>query len=203
MGRDSSRRCHALAAAGNSPRMGDAESRRARFEALFRQHHRAVQAYARRRVGAEMVDDVVSETFLVAWRRLADMPENSLPWLLAVARNVAGTQRRGAERRRRLLARAQIDQAEGYEPLKLGSGDGRARAALAVLSEKDREALTLVAWDGLTPAQAAAALGEPAARFRQRLHRAGHRLRAHLEADPEGMSSTRPTHDHAPNGGLT
>ena len=46
-------------------------------------------------------------------------------------------------------------------------------AALAVLRERDREALTLVAWDGLTPAQAAAALGVPSARFRQRLNRAG------------------------------
>ena len=55
--------------------------------------------------------------------------------------------------------------------------------ALARLNERDREALTLVAWDGLTPAQAAAVLGEPSVRFRQRLHRAGRRLRTQLAAE--------------------
>ncbi|MGO9957621.1 MAG: RNA polymerase sigma factor [Solirubrobacteraceae bacterium] len=50
--------------------MADPEPRRARFEALFREHHPAVRAYARRRVPSETVDDIVSETFLVVWRRL-------------------------------------------------------------------------------------------------------------------------------------
>jgi hypothetical protein len=71
--------------------MPDPELRRARFDALFRDHHPVVRAYARRRVPPEVVDDVVSETFLVVWRRLDDVPEAPLPWLLAVARNVVGT----------------------------------------------------------------------------------------------------------------
>lgn len=79
--------------------------------------------------------------------------------------------------------------------------DGRVVAALARLKERDREALTLVAWDGLTPAQAAAVLGEPSDRFRQRLHRAGHRLRVQLGDELRGDEPARPHRDHAPTGG--
>lgn len=132
----------------------------------------------------EAVDDIVAETFLVVWRRLDDVPEPPLPWLLTVARNVAGTERRGAARRQRLWLKAQTGRVEGYDPGGPEIGDGRILGALARLNERDREVLTLVAWDGLTPAQAAAVLGEPSVRFRQRLHRAGQRLRAELAAAP-------------------
>jgi RNA polymerase sigma-70 factor (ECF subfamily) len=129
----------------------------------------------------DVVDDVVAETFLVAWRRLDDMPEEALPWLLGVARRVLSTHRRAAGRRERLGARLIATHPrtsiEVPEP-----ADERVAAALAQLSEKDREALILVAWDGLTPQQAAAALGEPAGRLRVRLHRAKHRMKALLDA---------------------
>lgn len=176
------------------------EPRRARFEALFRTHHPAVRAYARRRVPPEAVDDIVSETFLVIWRRLDDVPEPALPWLLAVARNVAGTERRGAARRQRLWVKAQSRHVEGYDPGEPDLGDGRVVGALARLSERDREALMLVAWDGLTPTQAAAVLGEPADRFRQRLHRAGRRLRAQLPGQPRPEEPAPTRHDHASTG---
>jgi RNA polymerase sigma-70 factor (ECF subfamily) len=68
-----------------------------------------VHAFARRRVAAEAVDDVVSEAFTVAWRRLDDIPDDPLPWLLGVARNVVGTARRGEARRLRLQSQAQAD----------------------------------------------------------------------------------------------
>jgi RNA polymerase sigma-70 factor (ECF subfamily) len=185
--------------------MPDPELRRARFDALFREHHPAVRAFARRRVPAEVVDDVVSETFLVVWRRLDDVPESPLPWLLTVARYVVGTEWRGAARRERLWLRAQRGHMENYDPGDPESEDGRVLAALAVLRERDREALTLVAWDDLTPAQAAAVVGEPPARFRQRLHRARRRLRAELvdmraaELRREELAALR--HDHAATGG--
>lgn len=181
--------------------MPDPESRQARFEALFREYHPAVRAYARRRVPSDAVDDVVSGTFLVVWRRLDDVPELPLPWLITVARNVAGTERRGAARRQRLWLKAQSRPIEGHDPgePELGDdpgepelGDGRVIDALARLSERDREALTLVAWDELTPAQAAAVLGEPSVRFRQRLHRAGRRLRSQLAAEPDPRSARHP-----------
>jgi RNA polymerase sigma-70 factor, ECF subfamily len=181
--------------------MPNPELRRARFDALFREHHPAVQAYARRRVPPEDVDDIASETFLVVWRRLDDVPEAPLPWLLAVARNVVGTEWRGAARRERLWLKAQSGHTEGYDPGEPETAYEHVLSALSALNERDREALTLVAWDGLTPAQAAAALGVPSARFRQRLHRAGRRLRAQLTAElrPEEPAALR--HDHAPTGG--
>ena len=181
--------------------MPDPEPRRARFEALFREHHPAVRAYARRRVPPEAVDDIVSEVFLVVWRRLDEVPEAPLAWLLTVARNVVGTERRGAGRRERLWLKAQSALVERYELGEPEIGDGRVLRALAHLKERDREALTLVAWDGLTPAQAAAVLGEPPVRFRQRLHRAGRRLRAQLTAEIGLEEPARPLHDHAPTGG--
>src|SRR5271166_3869306 len=75
-------------------------------EELFRVHYAAVLAYVRRRAPAESVDDVVAETFLVAWRRLERVPvDEPLPWLLGVARNVLATDRRGSGRRTALAAR--------------------------------------------------------------------------------------------------
>lgn len=65
------------------------------FNALYDAHYSAVRAYAWRRDPA-FADDVVSETFLVAWRRLDDIPaEASLSWLLGVSRNALLTIRRG------------------------------------------------------------------------------------------------------------
>jgi RNA polymerase sigma-70 factor (ECF subfamily) len=154
-----------------------------RLEQLFLAHEPAVVAYVRRRAPGDVVDDVVAETFLVAWRRLEDIPEEALPWLLGVARRVLSTHRRAAGRRDRvgvrLIASHPSARIEAVDP-----AEDRVAAALARLSEKDREALILVAWDGLTPQQAAAALGEPAGRFRVRLHRARQRMKALLDASP-------------------
>lgn len=162
---------------------------RGRFEGLFRDHHVAVVGYVRRRAPQEAVDDIVGETFLVAWRRLDGVPAEELPWLLAVARNVLATQRRGAGRRRALtlrLGHAAVGRAEppaddGLEP----AIDSRLETALSRLAPKDREALTLIAWDGLAPHEAALVLGDSAGAFRVRLHRARQRLRALLEERSE------------------
>jgi len=155
-----------------------------RFEALFRANYPAVVAYARRRAPSESVDDIVAETFLVAWRRFERVPPDALPWLLAVARNVVGTGRRGAVRRRALHLRLRHAAVGGFEtPVLLGPGP--VEQSLAALSEKDREALTLTAWEGLTPSQAAEVLGESSGAFRVRLHRAKQRLRSALEQPEE------------------
>jgi RNA polymerase sigma-70 factor, ECF subfamily len=161
------------------------DPRRERFEALFRRYHPAVRNFARRRVPTEAVDDIVSETFLVAWRRFEQVPEEPLPWLLRVARNTVGTERRGAARRRRLWIKAQSGYVEAANEPEFDVGDGRILRALAALGDRDREALTLVAWDGLKPSEAAQVLDEPAARFRVRLHRASRRLRAELVSNVE------------------
>jgi len=171
---------------------GNAHDRDAeRFEELFRRHHRAVAAYARRRAPGDASDDVVASTFLVAWRRLDEVPAESLPWLLAVARNVIATQQRGSRRRGAL--RLRLEHADGSAtPPSLEEPAGRVAAALGRLPANDREAITLVAWDGLRPAEAATVLGQSPAAFRVRLHRAKRRLRREL--DRAGQADPRPQH---------
>lgn len=159
------------------------DTREARFEGLFRDHYEAVLGYARRRVESGAVDDVVEETFLVAWRRLDVVPEPALPWLYGVARNVIGTQTRGAGRRRALWERLASTATMAALPESDRCG-GVIAAALRQLSPTDREALILVAWEGLAPREAAIALGESAVAFRVRLYRARRRLRALLESGP-------------------
>jgi RNA polymerase sigma-70 factor (ECF subfamily) len=165
-----------------------------RFERLFRIHYAAVVAYVRRRARADAVDDVVAETFLVAWRRLGSVPDDELPWLLGVARKVLATQRRGALRREALGVRLT---GAGDQPDAAPIGDrvdGRLSEALARLGSKDREALLLIAWDGLSPREAALALGEAPGTFRVRLHRARGRLRRLLEKD---SGFVQPASEHA------
>jgi RNA polymerase sigma-70 factor (ECF subfamily) len=167
-----------------------------RFEQLFREHHAAVVAYVRRRAPEEAVDDAVEETFLVAWRRLDRVPAAELPWLLGVARNVLATQRRGALRRQSLSWRVAATEPNRSGVVDAESGvaglDPRLAHALDELPEKDREALTLIAWDGLEPQEAAVVVGASAGAFRVRLHRARRRLRRALEErseDPAGVQS--------------
>ena len=168
-----------------------------KLEDLFRCHAAAVRAYARRRVPLEAVDDVVAETFAVAWRRLDRIPPDSLPWLLGVARNVAATQLRGARRARSLrerLWRSERPRVDHWTP----SAGVRAEVAqaLAGLSEEDREAITLVAWDELTPAEAARVMGKSSGAFRVRLHRVRTRLQRELAlslADSPGAATITAT----------
>ena len=151
----------------------------ARFRALFEATYAAVRRYAHHRgVPAGQADDVVAETFLVAWRRLDQVPrDDPLPWLLAVARNQGRNQRRSQVRYGNLLRRLPppLPVPPPDEPPEPGR-DVAVFAALAALDEGDRELLLLVAWDGLTPAQAARVVGCNAGAARVRLHRARRRF---------------------------
>jgi RNA polymerase sigma-70 factor (ECF subfamily) len=155
-------------------------ARHRRFERLYEEHASAVLRYCLRRVRTSaLADDACSETFLVAWRRLDDVPPEARPWLLAVARRVVANLLRGDGRREALRARlvvaptAWLDCSDSRE-------DERLEAALAALSEADREALTLVYWDGLTTAEAAKAMSTTPAAIRVRLYRARRRLELKL-----------------------
>lgn len=144
-----------------------------------------VAAYVRRHVAAADVPDVVAETFLQAWRKWADVPEPPLPWLIGTARKVLGNQRRGDDRRSALQQRLVLlgDAARAADDAGLLATERMAAlAALAELPEDQREALLLVAWDGLTPEQAAAVMGVRPGTFRVKTHRA--RTAARLAADP-------------------
>ena len=159
--------------------------RRERFDRLFDEHFRALLGYALRRV-EEPADaaDVAAETLLVAWRRLDEVPggAEARPWLFGVARRVLANQRRG-ERRRDALA-DRLREAVAAMPAAAAPDEDAelVREAMRRLCAGDREVLTLVCWEGLDPAQAAAALGIPAATARTRLHRARARMRKELAA---------------------
>jgi RNA polymerase sigma-70 factor (ECF subfamily) len=163
-----------------------ASARQASFERLFERNYRAVSAYARRRAGAGEADDAVAETFLVAWRRLDDMPEEERPWLFGVARRVLANQRRAAARRNALAGRLSGAPIE-REP----ADEAPVLRALASLAERDREVLMLTAWEGLTSEEAARVLGCSRTAAKVRLHRARGRLRARLaELGGEAAVST-------------
>jgi len=148
-----------------------------RFERLYRQCADQVHAYATRRVGAASADDVVNETFLVAWRRLDDVPERPLPWLLGVARRVLANRRRADSRAAALRQRLMTEEAGYVGPHEAdGEVSQRVRQALAGLGERDRELLMLIAWEGLRVHEAAEVLGVRSGTLGVRLHRARRRL---------------------------
>jgi RNA polymerase sigma factor (sigma-70 family) len=162
--------------------------RQERFRELFALHAVAVERYARHRVASHDVDDVVAETFVVVWRRLDDGPREVLPWILGVARNVIANRRRSERRRVALLVR--IASQTSSQSNSVPDEESPTCRALSQLAESDRETLMLVAWDGLSPAQAAGVVGCSPAAFRVRLHRARRRLEAQLAI--EARPSPRP-----------
>jgi len=152
-----------------------------RFRAVFRVAYPALHRYGRHR-GLSQTDaeDLAAATLEIAWRRLEELPaDEPLPWLFAVARNLSRNERRSRDRRRLLVARIAGETAVGSvpEPVDLR----RVRAALDALSDDDRELILLVAWDGLSPGQAAKVLGCSGVAARTRLHRARRRIAARLE----------------------
>lgn len=167
----------ALARVLPAPADAGQPSRLAGFEDLFAAHAGAVFAYARRRTTREAADDVVAETFLVAWRRCTEIPDNARPWLLGVARNVLANQRRADGRRAQLADRlSHLTAVTAPDAAQLPVGNAAVVAALAQLPPTEREVLELLAWDGLTPSEAAVALDIPRATVYVRLHRARRRL---------------------------
>ncbi len=137
--------------------------------------------YALRRAGEEAAREVVAETFAVAWRRLDDVPADPLPWLLGVARRALANRRRGDRRRGALAERlAALPPEHASDPAERAGEAQAVRAALSRLSEDDRETLALVAWEGLSPAQAALVAGCSARAFSKRLSRARARFAAAL-----------------------
>jgi RNA polymerase sigma-70 factor (ECF subfamily) len=158
-----------------------------RFDALWRDHAAAVVRYARRHVLPDDVEDVVAETFVVAWRRLDEVPPYGLPWLLGVARHVSANVRRGRRRRDALSDRITAAAAGDPATWPVTESQDAATAALQRLSDTDRELLTLLAWDGLNHEEAAEALGCSRGALKVRLHRARRRFAALL-----GQSTTDP-----------
>jgi RNA polymerase sigma-70 factor, ECF subfamily len=136
------------------------------FERIYQDCYATVQRYTARRVPAAAVQDVVADTFLTAWRRYPELSGEPLPWLLGIARRTAANQRRGGARREALHERLRGEERLSDEPPAL-----------------DREALTLVAWDGLEHRVAASVMGCSTGAFTVRVHRARRKLERSLAGE--------------------
>jgi RNA polymerase sigma-70 factor (ECF subfamily) len=167
------------------------DERRARFRALYEENYERILGYALRRVPHADALDVVAETFTVAWRRLARVPDGDEArlWLYGTARRVLANHERGARRRARLHGRL------AQEPQTVAASDpsqGVAAAAFARLRPADREVLALVAWEGLDARQLARVIGCSPNAARIRVHRARKRLAEELDRDGDSVKHRRP-----------
>jgi RNA polymerase sigma factor (sigma-70 family) len=164
-----------------------------RFAAIFDRHAVPIQRYLTRRLGRQIADDLVAETFLTAFRtreRYDLARPDARPWLYGIATNLAAQHQRAELREYRL--RASI----GHEPAPAGHAEQVAAqvtaqamhrllaTALAALGAGDREVLLLIAWEGLSYDETARALDIPIGTVRSRLSRARRQVRAALTREP-------------------
>jgi RNA polymerase sigma-70 factor, ECF subfamily len=175
--------------------------RRERFDALFASYSSDIVAYCTWRAATRSdAQDATAEVFLVAWRRLDDVPEGdeARVWLYATARRVIANQRRSHRRRAALQERLTHEAAP--EPTSIDREETFVREALRALPPRDREVLLLAEWEGLSPAEIAGVFGCLTVTARGRLHRARRRFRAAYE-ELSGHRTThisrRSIHEHA------
>ena len=151
------------------------------FALLFDRHFRAIHRFLRGRAGAEVADDLASETFAVAFRRRATYDvsrADARPWLYGIAVNLLRERRRSEQRRLRAYAR--VGPYGEESPTAEGHLDSSLATALLELSLEDRNLILLVAWAGLSYEQLAEALALPVGTVRSRLSRTRAKLRASL-----------------------
>lgn len=167
------------------------------FAVLFDRHAPYIHRYVTRRVGRDVADDVVAETFLAAFggRRRYDLGyRDARPWLYGIATRAISQYRRDEARQLRIrLAAVSEPDVPGHAERVAGDVTARAlrgplAAALTELPAGDRDVLILIAWEQLTYDEVARALGIPIGTVRSRLNRARTRLRPVL-ASP-GHSET-------------
>lgn len=158
-----------------------------RFVELYEGYYRKVYGYCRRRTTAERVDDAVAETFLTAWRKIADVPDgdDALPWLYSVAYRVLGHQWRTSSRQSRLktrLAAVGVDQVEMPEEFVVMDQESRqVLDALQRLKHSDQELLRLTVWEELSHRDIARVLGVSTDAVKKRSSRARQALAREFE----------------------
>jgi RNA polymerase sigma factor (sigma-70 family) len=169
-----------------------------KFTVLFRRHAPHIQRYVVRRLGQDAADDIVAETFLLAFRQRHSYDharKDARPWLYGIATNLIGRHRRAEIRLYRALARTGEDPV--MEPftnrvddrVSASSASRPLAAGLARLPEELRDTLLLVAWADLSYEEAATALGVPVGTVRSRMSRARSRLRRTLgDTNPAASS---------------
>jgi RNA polymerase sigma-70 factor (ECF subfamily) len=118
---------------------------RERFEALFERYHADVAAYVRRRAPDSVVEDVVGETFLIAWRALERLRDDPAPWLYGVARRVSPTIKRRRRRRGALTARLAREHEHPQERAALAADVSESVRGVSVTTDR----IAHRAWRGL------------------------------------------------------
>lgn len=165
-----------------------------RFRGLYSTHSSAILTYFKRRTDSETACDCTAETFLIAWRRIDDVPSDALPWLYGVARRVLANQRRGGGRMGRLIEKLRGQRPESPPSPELlvvrREEDAELVAAVNRLSVQDRELLLLANWEELPHAQIGRVLGCSAHAVDQRIHRAVRRLARELGVAGQKQSGT-------------
>jgi RNA polymerase sigma factor (sigma-70 family) len=166
-------------------------TREQRFIELHERHCEAIRRYAYRR-SPGLADDIVSETFLVAWRRLDVIPADERPWLFGVARKVRLNLERSSrrqtavsERMMRAAAASALGEAE--------TSSTAVEVALSKLSERDREILLLHVWEELDRREIASVLSTSVANVSVRLHRARARFAEALSAQARDANGLVPS----------
>lgn len=169
--------------------IGDSVRRPERFAAIFDRHAPHIQRYLARRLGRQIADDLVAETFLVAFgkRGRYDLARpNARPWLYGIATNLVSQHHRDEVREYRLRAAIVPDPHPVSHDDRVAtrvSAQARHRelaAALSNLTPGDRDVLLLIAWEGLSYEEVALALTIPVGTVRSRLNRARQQVRATL-----------------------
>lgn len=163
----------------------------AAFAELFERHADGVARFAARRVGSEAAQDIVSETFLVAFRRRKDFDasvDSARPWLLGIATRLIRSHRATEAKHWHAFVAAagsadlQVPGADDSERLDAEAAVRELGPLIAGLNRRDRETLFLYAWGDLTQAEIAKSLGVPTGTVKSRLNR----IRRILGADPNG-----------------
>ena len=171
------------------------------FTELFRRHAPYIQRYVVRRLGQDAADDIVAETFLLAFRQRDSYDQarsDARPWLYGIATNLIGHHRRAEIRLYRALARTGADPVtESFtdridDRVSASTAGRRLAAALARLSAELRDTLLLVAWGDLSYEETATALGVPVGTVRSRISRARSALRRSLgDTNPAAFDQER------------
>ncbi|MEV5823055.1 RNA polymerase sigma factor [Micromonospora haikouensis] len=165
---------------------------RAMFTVLYDRHAASLYRYAHGRVGADVVDDVVSETFLIAFRRRHRYDVSRLdarPWLFGILTKEISHHRRRERAHYRAMARCGLTDVlpDSAEQAVATAAAQALRVplsrALSDLPARDRDVLLLIAWAGLSYEETAQAMSIPVGTVRSRLNRARRKVSNALGGD--------------------
>lgn len=177
-----------------------------RFRQMYAAYERHVYAFCLRRIDRDQAIDCTADTFVVAWRRISDVPDGdkALRWLYRTAHHVIGDRYRHRTRSRALVdaLKANPSTGHGNEPETVvvrREADTAVLEALHRLRPADQEVLRLAVWEELPHAEIGELLGCTAHAVDQRVHRAAKRLGRELHTNARAASHVRPRLD-APGG---